>query len=220
MNLSSTLLLRLVAACLLLSLPGCESAYYGAMEKVGIHKRDILVDRVGEARDAQDEAKQQFSSALEAFSAATSFDGGDLEDVYDRLNDEYETSKDRAQAVHDRIDGVESVSEALFSEWEQELDQYTNPQLRRASAAELRETRRRYEVLLKSMRRAEARITPVLDAFHDQVLFLKHNLNARAIASLKGELGSIQSDVKVLVREMEASIAESDAFIAQMQTDG
>jgi len=67
------------------------------------------------------------------------------------------------------------------------------------------------------MRSAEARMEPVLRAFQDQVLFLKHNLNARAIDSLQGELGSIETDVAQLIREMERSIAESDAFISSLQ---
>ncbi|HSG89554.1 MAG TPA: DUF2959 domain-containing protein [Pseudomonadales bacterium] len=210
----------LSASLLLLAVVGCETAYVATMEKLGVEKRDILVDRVTEARDAQEDAKEQFASALEEFSAVTSFDGGDLEKLYNRLNSEFERSEDRARAVRDRIEAVESISERLFDEWSEEITQYTSASLRRSSEAQLRDTKRRYDTLVASMWRAEARIAPVLDAYRDQVLYLKHNLNARAIASLRGELTSIESDVAVLVREMEVAIAESNDFIAQMQTDG
>jgi len=50
------------------------------------------------------------------------------------------------------------------------------------------------------------------------VLFLKHNLNARAVSSLQQNATQIQSDVKNLVREMETSITEANAIIEQMQT--
>jgi hypothetical protein len=66
------------------------------------------------------------------------------------------------------------------------------------------------------MKRAEKKIAPVLSAFRDQVLFLKHNLNAQAVASLQGELVSIESDVASLIREMEASINEADSFIQSL----
>jgi cell fate (sporulation/competence/biofilm development) regulator YmcA (YheA/YmcA/DUF963 family) len=66
------------------------------------------------------------------------------------------------------------------------------------------------------MERARDKIDPVLSALKDQVLFLKHNLNARAIASLQGELGAIESEVAVLVRDMETSIAEANSFIEQI----
>lgn len=192
---------------------GCQSTYYAALEKLGYHKRDLLVTRVKDARDSQEEAKEQFKSALEKFSAVLNFDGGALEDKYKELKDELERSESSAAAVHDRIEAVENVSEALFKEWEAELAQYTSENLRRASARQLNAARRRYTPLIRSMRRAEAKIEPVLSAFRDQVLYLKHNLNARAIASLQGELTSIETDIDALIREMEAAISEADAFI-------
>jgi len=209
---------RLVLAVFtVLLLAGCESAYYGAMEQLGIPKREILVDRVSEARDSQEEAREQFATALEQFASVVEYDGGELEAVYDRLNTEFERSEDRAEDVRDRIEAVESVSEALFDEWSAEIGQYTSDSLRRSSERQLRDTRRRYDSLVASMWRAEGRIEPVLNAFRDQVLYLKHNLNARAIASLRNELTTIEDDVAVLLAEMEQAIAESDAFISEMR---
>lgn len=214
----TTQLTRLaIAMVMLLSLGGCQSAYYGTMEKLGIHKRDILADRVEEARDSQQEAKQQFKSALEEFSALTQFDGGDLEAVYKDLNDSFEQSEEAAAAVHSRIEAVEDVAEALFSEWQDELDLYSNQKLRSSSSQKLATTQRKYNQLLTSMRRAEKKIKPVLDLFRDQVLFLKHNLNAQAISSLKSELRGVESNVASLVSAMEKSIGEADAFIRTLE---
>jgi hypothetical protein len=197
---------------------GCQRAYYAAWEQMGYHKRDLLVSRVQEARDSQKEAKEQFKSALEKFSAVLSFDGGALEDKYKQLQTELEHSESSTSAVHARIEAVEDVSEALFREWEAELDQYTNENLQRNSARQLHAARQRYKPLIRSMKRAEAKIDPVLSAFRDQVLYLKHNLNARAIASLQGELTSIETNIDALIREMDASISEADAFIKAIES--
>lgn len=207
----------LFVSVLVVAAAGCQSAYYGAMERVGVHKRDIMVDRVKSAQEAQTDAKEQFESALAQFRAIIQIKDQDLATRYDRLNDEYEDSKAAAKAVTERIDAVEDVSEALFDEWEDEIELYSSASLKRQSAAKLSQTRRQYQGLIKAMRSAEARMEPVLRAFQDQVLFLKHNLNARAIDSLQGELGSIETDVAQLIREMERSIAESDAFISSLQ---
>ncbi len=52
-------LLGLTALLLLTILPaGCKSTYYGAWESMGVHKRDILVERVEKARDDQEQAKE------------------------------------------------------------------------------------------------------------------------------------------------------------------
>ncbi len=198
-------------------LVSCQKTYYTALEKVGIHKRDILVSRVEKARNAQAETKEQFATALEKFKATVQFDGGELERQYNELKDEFDTSQSKAKTVKARIDDVENVAKALFEEWQTELKQYSNANLRQASQQKLDQTNQRYQKLIQTMRRAESKIAPVLATFQDQVLFLKHNLNARAIATLDKELVTIQTDVDNLIREMEDSIQEADAFLDALQ---
>ena len=216
-NLFISCFYSIVATGVICFMSGCESTYYKTMETMGYHKRDIMVDRVQDARDAQEEAKDQFESALEQFSTVLNFQGGDLEEKYDRLKNEYEASEEKAQAVRLRIDEVEDVAEDLFVEWKEELNQYTSSSLRKSSARKLAETKRQYAQLIGAMKRAERKIDPVLNAFRDQVLYLKHNLNAQAIASLQSELVSIESDVARLIREMEVSIKEANSFIRSME---
>ena len=201
-----------------LGLSGCQGAYYGALEKVGVHKRDIMVSRVEAARDSQEETKEQFISALEQFSQVVNFDGGALETEYERLDRKFERSEAGAREVSDRIDAVQDVSQALFDEWQEELALYKDERLRASSARQLSATRERYRQMLGAMRKAERSMQPVLNAFRDRVLFLKHNLNARAVASLKGELSQVERDVAGLVQEMQRSIDESNAFIEQLGT--
>ncbi|MGD8956100.1 MAG: DUF2959 domain-containing protein [Chromatiaceae bacterium] len=208
--------LRILLFSLALLMAGCQTAYYSTMEGLGFEKRDILVDRVEDARDAQQEAKVQFESALEQFIAVTDYRGGDLEDQYRNLKSEFEDSEDRARAVRRRIDDVERVAEDLFDEWEAELRQYTDANLRRASADQLRRTQTSYRQLMEAMRRAESKIDPVLLAFRDRVLFLKHNLNAQAIASLKTNRAAVESDIQALIRDMNQSITEADRFVQSM----
>lgn len=195
---------------------GCASTYYKALEKVGIEKRDILVDRIEDTRDSQADAKEQFSSALEQYRSVVTVDGGNLEDVYDRLNSEYKRSKDRADEVRDRIDSVESVAEDLFEEWEREIGEYSDPKLARRSEKMLAETRSDYAEVISAMHRAEKSMEPVLTLFNDQVLFLRHNLNARAIGALQDELASLEQATETLISEMERSIAEASRFIDSM----
>lgn len=168
-----------------ISLTACETVVYDALEKVGYHKRDILIDRIDAAQASQTEGQEQFKSALEQFKSVINFDGGDLEVTYDLLNDEYEASVDAADEIHDRINSVENVADALFDEWQDELEQYSNASLRRDSERQLKDTRRRYSKVLGAMRRAENAIDPVLASLKDNTLYLKHNLNARAIACLR-----------------------------------
>jgi hypothetical protein len=196
---------------------GCKSAYYGAWDKLGWAKRDILVDRVKDAKEDQEQAKQQFKSALEQFQAVTNFQGGDLEARYKKLNREYEACEARAEDVRKRVASVDTVAKDLFSEWQGELAQYDNAELKRSSEEKLRETRDRYNQMYSAMRNAEQKMEPVLKTFKTQVLYLKHNLNAAAISSLQSQVASIQGDVDRLIKDMEASIQEANTFINQMK---
>src|SRR5687768_13402460 len=147
--------LRISALLLLgLVLGGCQSVVYKAYEQIGVEKRDLLVKRVSAAREAQSDAREQFSTALDRFRALVKVEDGELEERYDSLNAEYERSVARAEEVRERVDAVEQVSEDLFDEWNRELGEYGDPKLRRDSERLLRDTQRRYTTLMSAMRRA------------------------------------------------------------------
>ena len=195
----------------------CSRAYYGALEKVGIHKRDILVDRVKEARDSQANAQEEFSSALDQFYAVVDLQETDLKVAYENMKRAYEDSRQSAREVSERIDRVSSVAEDLFAEWEQELSLYQNSDLRRSSKNQLRATRQKYEQMLSKMRTAERNMDPVLQIFQDNVLFMKHNLNAQAIGSLKREFSTLRGEIDVLMDTMKSAIEASNSFIADLE---
>ena len=124
-----------------------------------------------------------------------------------------------ADKVSDRIDKVEAVSEALFDEWADEIKLYDNKELARASKEQLNNTKARYEEMLSHMQEAEKSMEPVLRIFRDNVLFLKHNLNAQAIGSLQDEFAGLELEIDKLIGRMNEAIESSTAFIADMQTN-
>lgn len=207
----------MVAATVVLLFGGCQAAYFGALEKMGIPKREVLVERVEKARTAQEEAKEQFASALDKFLAIAKVEPSELKQRYDLLNAELKRNEARASEVRARLTGVRDVAEALFDEWKEELKQYSNMDLRNRSAAQLEKTQRNYKDLMVVMERASARMEPVLTAFRDQVLYLKHNLNAQAVRSLDATSQTLQADIGRLITDMEKSIREADEFIRTLK---
>jgi gas vesicle protein len=213
-------LLLIISLGLSLLSAGCSTVEYSIREKFGQHKREILVDRVQDAKESQEAAKTQFIDALTQFKSVTGFTGGKLEAKYDAVKKSYDACQARATDVSERIEAIEDVAGALFREWKSELAEYSSASLRQASERQLEQTRSAYEKLLVTMRHAESRMKPVLDTFKDQVLFLKHNLNAQAIASLGGVSAELQRDIDVLVRDMQRAIDDANKFITQMQAQG
>jgi len=208
-----------VAALLLIValMLGCRSVYYSTMETFGVHKRDLLKKRVTEARDEQKAAGEQFKDALTRLKELYAFEGGNLERTYNRLKADYDKSALRAEAVRKRIRDVETVAGDLFKEWEREIKQITSESLRAGSREQMTRTRARYDELHNSLKRAEESMGPVLVKFNDHVLYLKHNLNAAAIGSLKGEATDIQAEIGKLIEDMNKSIQQADEFIKTIQ---
>ena len=207
--------LVLLMSLLILS---CSSAYYAGMERLGYHKRDLLESRVSSVKQSQGEAKEQFRSALDAFRSVVAFNGGALSEKYELLSSQLDRSEDKADEVRARIRSVKKVSEDLFKEWQDELRQYKNQDLRRKSEDRLIETQQDFRLLLTSMKKAESKMEPVLVVFRDHVLFLKHNLNARALSSLSSEVPVIEGRVDELVRDMEYAISDAESFLATLKS--
>jgi chromosome segregation ATPase len=197
---------------------GCTSTYYKTMRTLDKEKRDILVSRIKDAKKDQDQTKEKLKTTMESFQALTGFQGGSLEKSYKRLNSDYEGAADQAQKLHDRINSIDKVSNDLFKEWQDEINQMGNAKLKAQSTTLLRNAKVRQAAYMRAMRKTEDQIVPVLAAFHDQVLFLKHNLNSRAIGSLKGTTASLQGDVAGLIQSIDASSQEADKLISSLAT--
>ena len=204
------------AILLLVLVVGCSSAYYATMEKLGWEKRDLLVSRVEAARDSQDQAKTEFKDALEQFRSVVKVESGKLEESYDKVRAAYEDADARATDVRDRVAAVESVGSALFREWSDEIEGMKDAGLRTRSRQLRKDSLGRYERMLAAMKKAAGSMTPVLDTMRDQVTFMKHNLNAKAVNAMRGSLADIEGDVGRLLKDMERSIAEADAFISDL----
>ncbi len=192
-----------------------QGAYYKGRESLlGHHKRDIVLVHVDQACESLQESRDQFEDALDKFKTLLSLPELSLEYRYRHLKQQYDFCCIKTDEVGSRIKAIEEVSSALFIEWENELKLYNNRTLRSKSRQQLEKSKRQYNKLIKSLHKAEARIHPVLSAFQDQVLYLKHNLNAQAIAALQHEFVDISLDISKLIEIMEKTIFEASQFVS------
>lgn len=209
-----------VAVTTMMGAAGCQSAVrktmYSAYETIGIEKRDILKSRVDDARDEQKDAAESFEDALTVFKKMYAFDGGKLEKQYAKVKDAYDDADEDAKKVRASIAKMDVVAKDLFREWSDEAAKMESTDLRKRSLDLRAQTETKYVKLHTALKKSESRMDPILKKLSDQVLFLKHNLNAKAIASLQSEGGTIQKDIEYLVVDMKASILEAEKFIAEL----
>lgn len=201
----------------ILGLTGCSNVYYSAMEKIGKEKRHLLVDNVEDVKESQTKAQEEFTDALTRIKELYGFEGGDLEKFYNRFKDSYEDCDDRAKQIEKRISDVKAVAKDLFTEWEAEINEIKDVKLKSSSRSSLRDAKAKYARLERVMTASTKKMAPVLAKLNDYVLYLKHNLNAKAVGALSGEVVSIEKEVSGLIRDMTASIKEAQSFISNFQ---
>lgn len=194
-----------------------DNFYYQSRESLlGHHKRDIVVIQVEQTCNSLVNTRDQFEDALRQFKDIVDVAETSLEHRYKLLQRQYDFCKNRSDDVSHRISAIEEVSNSLFKEWEDELEHYSSRALRSKSRQQLKISKQQYARLVKTLRKAESRIHPVLSAFKDQVLFLKHNLNAQAIAALQHEFVEIGIDISKLIEVMEITINEASRFVSTL----
>jgi Protein of unknown function (DUF2959) len=199
--------------CILVS--GCGSIYYSTMEKFGKEKRDILIDNVENVQGSQAKAQEEFKDALTKIKELYAFDGGKLETFYNELKDSYAKCDSRAKQIDERINRVQQVANDLFKEWRLEIGQMNDVKLKNSSKRSLNDAKAKYHKLETIMMKSTKGMAPVLTKLKDYTLYLKHNLNAKAVGSLSGEVVSIEKDVERLISDMNMSIKEAEAFITK-----
>lgn len=193
-----------------------REAKYSMYEVIGLEKRDLFKSELRGMKEQQEDAGEAYKDALTTLKEIYQVDLGDLEGKYSRLKDDYDDAKDESEDLKKRIDKVNTVASDLFREWEGEIKSMSDKNLRSKSSAQLKKTKENYKTLQKKMKEAESQLDPILTKFNDQVLFLKHNLNSKAIAGLKSESQKIQDDIESLIKDVEASSKETQALIKSL----
>ena len=212
------MLRRISAVLILVALTsGCQTLYNTTLEKVfGMEKRQIFKKSVEDVNSNQKKAQETFKDSITKLKELYNFNGGNLEVIYNKLKSSHDASQSQADKVHERISNMDGVARSMFSEWESEIKTYSNQTFAENSRRQLGETKARYAKLYKSVRESESSMRPVLKQLSDHVLYLKHNLNASSIGTLKGESTSIQTQIEGLIQHMNSSIQEADVFIQSL----
>ena len=209
--------LRTLSLFTLVGALACSSTYYSAWEKLGYEKRDLLRSAITKTRKDEVETVEQFKDALEALQAAYGTKSTDLERFYTRLKGEYEASESKATALKGRVNALNKIANDLFREWKNEAESITTDSLRERSLAQREKTMDRFAQLRRSLLNSEKQMNPVLAQMKEYVLFLKHNLNAQSIGSLREETRDIQLGKNRLTDTMSSSINEMDSFLESFQ---
>jgi hypothetical protein len=206
-------------AAVALALASCSSPELGPRDSFGFEKRDLLVARVEDGRDAERAAKAQFEAALDALRAIDA-PAADQAASYAALESAYESSSDRSDDLAANIRAIEQVAGELFAEWRAEIDQSSDAGAKSSELDKLASWQRRCGRLTGALDRVQSRLEPTLAAFRERVLLEKQDLAAPAAATERD--ASVEADVRLLelVRELDAAILETAGFVKSIEAAG
>jgi SMC interacting uncharacterized protein involved in chromosome segregation len=195
------------------ALVGCKSTYYKAAETVGYEKREMLTDRMQDARDSQVAAKQQLQTALYTLRRVGSVPETEVADLHHDLDTEVDRASEQLDDLHEDIASVESVAQAMFDDWEDDLAKYESEDLRARSRQELQETRQNYSALIGSLRETEQKLQTVIAPLKDQVMAIEHAMKAGQAPEKSDDLDDVREKISTLIEELDDSIDRTQRFI-------
>ena len=204
--------LRNLGLVLCAFLCSCQGLYFSTMERFGVDKRDILVERLETTNDALVVAGVRFDDAVAAYRSVFDAEEGRLEQQFENLSTAQRRCESASEDVNEAIASVQSVATLMFDDWKAETGEIMDADLRRASRDNYTKATARYERTLRAFRRFQARMDPVLTTFRDHVLFLKLNLHPHALGALQEQEEDIVADVKELGELIESAANETTEF--------
>ena len=199
------------------ALAGCKSSttVVKAMDTIGFEKREMLKDRLQEARDAQVAAKQQLQSALYTLRRMDTVAPTEMADLHDDLESEVNKTEDEIDDLNDNIQSVESVAQVMFEDWQEDLAKYEDQQLRQKSQEELRQTQQNYNAMIAQLKSTHEKLVSLVPALKDQVLYVEHSINAGVKPQESEKLDDVREQVSSLIEELEGSIDRTQRFIEE-----
>lgn len=147
---------------------------------------DDLSERIEEVHVATEVSKERMNAAVEALRSMTSSDfRGDALVAHAELTRSIESSEEQAETLRDHVTEMKDTASELFERWAQDLEGFTNAEMRQSSQKRLEDTRTRYQTIVAAVDPALWSLDAVNRDLRDHALFLGHDFNKSAVASVR-----------------------------------
>jgi phosphoenolpyruvate-protein kinase (PTS system EI component) len=206
---------RAVAAALVLaSLPACSFVNNMIRGKTGPADVDDLVAAVEKVNKELDLSKATMLAAVQKLQGATAPDfQGDAVKAHKELVAAVEDSEDQAEDLRKGIEKMQAAAVPVFDQWTKDLEAYSNPEMRQRSQARLSAARERYDSVLAAVEPLLVEYETVNQSLRDHVLFLKHDMNPAALATIQDDVRRVAKDAAGLDGRFNSGRAAATAYI-------
>lgn len=205
---------------LAVALAGCSGMYHAAIEQLGWEPQDILVNRVTIARDCQAAARNQFDRLVSLVRDLVTDDSEEAAQRVNALRSAYADAEIRAREVRARVAKVAAAGSAVFDERRRADAAIRDPAARERAMQRTAQAEARYGEMLTTMRQAADATGPALAAVQAALASLGPQPSDDAVGALHGAVADVDATVAALVRDLDQSIAEADAFVQRSVSAG
>lgn len=195
---------------------GCQRAYYDAMEAMGTEKREILVDRTEDLRDALYAVRSEYSVAVERLATIVQPDALDAEQRFSQAEVLVDACRERSDTLQSALEQTDDIANTLFEDWIVMTREQADAGMRDASQKRLDDLRTSYRAMMRPARSAADRVLPVLRTFEAHVQHLKLHMDDASAATVRAELDRVQPDVTALMGQLEEAVQGTNSFLHTM----
>jgi len=188
-----------------------------AAAQAGVKQAENLVKKTEASAKAITEAREQIKTTLDGYNALIEGNVEDTKKAYGNLQKEMDRSDDRAEDVGKRIDEMNVEADKYFADWTRSLDGISSPDLRARSEERMKDARSRYDQILATTGKAGDMFASFIQNLRDQVTYLGHDLNPRALASLEGDATKLNTAAESFFGKIDSAIDEATSYAASLR---
>ena len=183
----------------------------------GVKQTEKLVSKANDTVGSIRAAKQQIKDTLVAYNLLVGNKVEDPKKTYKDLQKGIENTDKKVADVDQKVAAMQKEADLLFADWASNLASISSEELRKRSEERLNETRERYNGILAAGDKAGKVFNPFIASLKDQVVYLGHDLNPSALASLKPDADKLNKEAEVLFKKIDETVDEASGYITSLK---
>ena len=161
--------------------------------------------------------RNQITLTLEELSRLT-VNGVELRPQFEKYKGELAKMEEKAKSARDRAISMKEKGHAFFSDWEQQVKDIHNEDIRKEAEKRLAKRRKSYGRILSAMEEAKEQLVPYMSDLNDVRKLLESELTTATVASTKGLIRQANwhgEDVRESLTDVEKELDRVAAELAK-----
>jgi hypothetical protein len=164
----------------------------------GVKQEEQLIKKANALLKSIQDTKEQVQKTMDAYNVVVAPETKDRKSAYSKLNKELDDTKDKRAEIPKRIDEANVEATTLFKDWAASTASISDPALKATSQKRLTDAKARQAEIQADGRNADALYNKFMKSLQDRVTFLGHDLNDTAVASLKPQNATLNTQATEL----------------------